>query len=75
VLARRDPETVRPLTGVPMSRPTTYADTRAALVAAGSSVAGTSGLRDVDTVADARAVADRAPGTEFARVWSEVGGP
>jgi glycosyltransferase A (GT-A) superfamily protein (DUF2064 family) len=74
VLARRDPNAVRPLAGVPMSTPTTYADTRAALVAAGCSVADTPGLRDVDTVADARVVAEQAPDTEFARAWVAVGG-
>lgn len=75
VLARRDPAAVRALIGVPMSMPTTYADTRAALVASGASVAETGGLRDVDTVADARAVAEQAPDTEFARAWAAVGSP
>jgi hypothetical protein len=75
VLARRDPTPVRALSGVPMSTPTTYADTRAALEAAGATVADTPGLRDVDTVADAHAVAEAAPETEFARVWSAVGCP
>jgi glycosyltransferase A (GT-A) superfamily protein (DUF2064 family) len=72
VLARRDPASVRVLAGVPMSTPTTYADTRAALVAAGASVGDTPRLRDVDTVADAHAVAEQAPDTEFARAWSAV---
>jgi uncharacterized protein len=72
VLARRDPAAVRALAGVPMSTPTTYADTRAALVAAGASVAEAGGLRDVDTVADAQAVAEAAPDTEFARAWASV---
>ena len=75
VLSRRDPRSVRALAGVPMSTPTTYADTRAALTGAGASVGGTSGLRDVDTVADADAVALAAPGTEFARVWGTVSRP
>jgi uncharacterized protein len=73
VLARRDPAAIRALTGVPMSTPTTYADTLAALVAAGTSVAETVVLRDVDTVVDARAVAGHAPDTEFARAWAAVG--
>jgi uncharacterized protein len=73
VLARRDPAAVRALDGVPMSTPTTYADTLAALVAAGTSVAETVMLRDVDTVVDARAVAGQAPDTEFARAWAAVG--
>jgi glycosyltransferase A (GT-A) superfamily protein (DUF2064 family) len=72
VLARRDPASVRVLAGVAMSTPTTYADTRAALVAAGASVGDTLRLRDVDTVADAHAVAEHAPDTEFARAWSAV---
>jgi glycosyltransferase A (GT-A) superfamily protein (DUF2064 family) len=75
VLARRDPARMRALAGVPMSTPTTYADTRAALEATGSLVADTPMLRDVDTVADARAVAEAAPETEFARVWAAVGCP
>ena len=57
----------------PMSTPTTYADTRAALDrrrCLGRAEA--SGLRDVDTVADADAVALAAPDTEFARVWAAV---
>jgi uncharacterized protein len=72
VLSRREPGAVRALVGVRMSTPTTYADTRAALTGAGASVAETSGLRDVDTVADADAVALAAPDTEFARVWAAV---
>ena len=72
VLARRDPAVVRPLAGVRMSTPSTYADTRAALVTGGASVTTTAGLRDVDTVADARAVAAAVPETEFARTWRAV---
>jgi glycosyltransferase A (GT-A) superfamily protein (DUF2064 family) len=72
VLARRDPAAVRRLRTVPMSTPTTYVDTRAALTDAGASVATVPGLRDVDTVADARAVARQAPHTEFARIWAAV---
>ncbi len=72
VLSRRDPAVVRPVAGVRMSADSTYADTRAALEAAGASVGSTASLRDVDTVADAQAVALTAPDTEFARAWSEV---
>ena len=72
VLGRRDPELVAALGDVPMSTPTTYDDTRAALVAGGASVASVRSLRDVDTAADADAVAEQAPGTEFARTWAEV---
>jgi glycosyltransferase A (GT-A) superfamily protein (DUF2064 family) len=75
VLARRDPSSLRLVTDVPMSTGTTYAETRAALEIAGASVASTSALRDVDTVADARAVALEAPDTEFADAWREVDRP
>ncbi|MEJ7832561.1 MAG: DUF2064 domain-containing protein [Nocardioides sp.] len=70
VLGRRDPEVTRPLTGVRMSTSTTYADTRAALEGAGHAVAVTDPLRDVDTLADAEAVAALIPDSRFARVWA-----
>lgn len=70
VLGRRDPEVARPLAGVPMSTPTTYADTLAALEGAGHTVAVTAPLRDVDTLADAEAVAALIPDSRFARVWA-----
>jgi uncharacterized protein len=70
VLALRDPARAAALAGVPMSTPTTGADTRAALEAAGLSVGTTATLRDVDTVADADAVAASAPGTRFAAAWA-----
>ena len=54
---------------VPMSTSTTYVDTRDALIARGLRVGATASLCDVDTVADAEAVADAAPATEFARTW------
>jgi glycosyltransferase A (GT-A) superfamily protein (DUF2064 family) len=61
------------LAGVPMSTPTTGADTRRALQAAGLRVGGGAVLRDVDTAVDADAVAERcAPGSEFARLWEQV---
>lgn len=66
-LARRDPHVARVLADVPMSTPTTYADTRTALLDAGHRVAAVPTLRDVDTIHDARAVADLAPDSRFAR--------
>lgn len=69
VLALRRPGDAVALSGVPMSTPTTCADSRAALEARGLSVAGTGVLRDVDTLADADAVADEAPDTRFAAGW------
>lgn len=74
VLALRDPRDAVALTGVPMSTPTTYDDSLAALVGHGLTVAGTEVLRDVDTVADAGAVAAIAPGTRFARAWGARAG-
>jgi glycosyltransferase A (GT-A) superfamily protein (DUF2064 family) len=73
-LALRDPGRAAALRAVPMSTPTTYDDTRAALRAGGSSVAGAPLLRDVDTRADAEAVAAAAPDTEFARAWRALTG-
>jgi rSAM/selenodomain-associated transferase 1 len=73
VLAVRDARSAEALTGIPMSTPTTYEDTRAALREAGLTVGTTTTLRDVDTVADARTVAVSAPGGHFARTWREVG--
>jgi len=54
------------LRGVPMSTPGTGAIQRARLVAAGLRVADLPELRDVDTAADAVAVARQAPRTRFA---------
>lgn len=70
VLGLRDGRGAAALHDVPMSEPTTYVDTRAALTAAGERVVSAAVLRDVDTVADADAVADLAPGGRFAAVWS-----
>ena len=70
VLALRDPARAAALVGVPMSTPTTYDDTRAALEAAGLRVGDTATLRDVDTVADADVVAASAPDSRFARAWT-----
>jgi rSAM/selenodomain-associated transferase 1 len=69
VLALRDPARAAALAGVLMSTPTTGTDTRAALEAAGLTVGSTATLRDVDTVADADAVAAEAPDTRFAAAW------
>lgn len=73
VLVRREARTAAPLADVAMSTPTTYDDTLAALRASGSTVAITAALQDVDTVADADAVAVLAPGTRFAQAWATVG--
>ncbi|WP_323793929.1 TIGR04282 family arsenosugar biosynthesis glycosyltransferase, partial [Nocardioides sp.] len=69
VLGRHRTDDAAALAGVEMSTPTTYDDTRAALVARGLSVASTAVLRDVDEYDDAVAVASQAPGTRFARAW------
>ena len=58
--------------GVPMSEATTGAAQRARLEAAGLRVAELPELRDVDTIADARAVAALAPEGRFARVLGMV---
>lgn len=73
VLALRDPAAATALADVPMSTPTTYADSRAALEHHGLSVGTTTMLRDVDTVADAEAVAAAAPDTRFAAGWRDRG--
>ncbi|MCW2774947.1 MAG: hypothetical protein JWN91_3273 [Nocardioides sp.] len=69
VLALRRPTAARSLHDVPMSAPTTYDDTRRALVGEGLDVGAARTLRDVDTVADADAVAAAVPGSHFARAW------
>jgi len=66
-LGLRDPADARVLGGVPMSTPRTGADTLAALRNRGLTVARLPVLRDVDTVADAWAVATQCrPGSRFA---------
>ncbi|MFE7773547.1 DUF2064 domain-containing protein [Streptomyces sp. NPDC057445] len=62
-LAESDPALV---SGVPMSMPDTGALQRRRLVAAGLTVRDLPVLRDVDTPADARLVADGAPHSRFA---------
>lgn len=71
-LARHDPAVAAPLARVAMSTPSTYDDTRAALVDAGHRVSSATPLGDVDTVEDAAEVARLAPDTRFAaafRAW------
>lgn len=72
VLAVQDPAATAGLAGVPMSRTDTYARTRDALTSAGHTVRVARVLRDVDTVADADAVADELGGGHFRRVWRAV---
>jgi rSAM/selenodomain-associated transferase 1 len=72
LLGVRHPRWAEPLAGVAMSTARTGADTRAALEAAGADVGTGPRLRDVDTVADAAAVAAAAPCSRFAACWTEV---
>ncbi|KJE21435.1 hypothetical protein FF36_04245 [Frankia torreyi] len=65
-LARPDGDLLR---GVPTSRPDTGARQRARLGAAGLDVTVLPTLRDVDTAADATAVARLVPGGRFAAAW------
>lgn len=69
VLALRDPAAAAALRGVPMSTPTTYDATLAALRAAGLDVGDAPELTDVDTAVDADCVAEHAPDTRFAQAW------
>jgi uncharacterized protein len=69
-LRRPDP---RAVLGLPMSSPLTGAAQRARLRALGLGVEELSALRDVDTIADARAVARIAPQTRFARRLRTMG--
>ena len=71
VLAVTDPRLAVPLAGVEMSTDRTYDDTLVALRRAGATVAGTTALRDVDTVGDADLAAAAAPETRFARLWTQ----
>jgi glycosyltransferase A (GT-A) superfamily protein (DUF2064 family) len=68
-----DPALVGHLDGVPMSTSATGALTTTALRRAGATVATAAVLRDVDTAADAEAVAGQAPRTRFARAWRTAG--
>lgn len=69
-LALRDPDRAAALREVPMSTPTTYLDSRTALLTAGLRVADAPVLTDVDTAQDAVRVAAAAPRSRFARTWS-----
>jgi len=69
-LAVNSPGHAAPLCDVRMSTDRAEADTRRALVATGLEVGTGPVVRDVDTVADAEAVARLAPGTRFGRVWA-----
>ena len=71
VLGLRRPAAAAALRGVPMSTPTTGTDTRVALEAAGVEVGTTTELTDVDTAADAEAVAALAPHGRFAAAWQD----
>lgn len=70
-LRRPDPGLI---SGVPMSTPTTGAVQRRRLIEAGLRVVDLPVLRDVDTVADALAVADANPDTRFARRLRAIAG-
>jgi rSAM/selenodomain-associated transferase 1 len=74
-LGLRDPRHADALRGVPMSTAETGARTFAALAARGLRIAALPVLRDVDTFADARAVAALAPKTRFAAVMARFGLP
>jgi len=67
----REPD-ARVFTGVPMSADDTGARQRARLVELGLGIADLPGLLDVDTIADARAVAQLAPQTRFARALAAM---
>lgn len=69
VLGLRDGNRAACLRDVPMSTPTTGADTRRALVDDGLDVGTTTELTDIDTIEDAESVAAEFPTTEFARLW------
>ena len=58
--------------GIPMSQPTTCEQQRARLVALGLRVHDQPELRDVDTIADARAVARQAPASRFAHALASI---
>ncbi len=58
--------------GVPMSTGATFACQRRSLDELGLSTYEQSPLRDIDTIADARAVAALAPGTRFARTLERL---
>jgi glycosyltransferase A (GT-A) superfamily protein (DUF2064 family) len=69
VLALRDPHAAQALADVPMSTPTTFDRTQAALRAHGLEVATVDNLRDVDTAVDADVVSAAVPDSRFAVAW------
>ncbi len=70
VLAVDDGARAVALRDVLMSAPTTYRDSVTAFLTEGAVMASGGMLRDVDTVADAIAVAGAAPRTRFAQAWA-----
>lgn len=72
VLALSDPSAAAVLAGVRMSRPDTFAETRAALTSAGQTVRVGHELTDVDTVDEASAVAESLTGGHFLAAWQLV---
>jgi glycosyltransferase A (GT-A) superfamily protein (DUF2064 family) len=72
LLGVRVPAAAAPLAGVPMSTPRTGRLTLEALRGKGFRTSIGPGLRDVDTIDDARAVAATAPGTRFAAALERV---
>lgn len=72
-LGLRDPADAAAVASVPMSTATTHDDTRRALEAAGSAVAGAPAFTDVDTAEEAAAVAARWPHLHFSRAWRALG--
>ncbi|MEU3765509.1 TIGR04282 family arsenosugar biosynthesis glycosyltransferase [Amycolatopsis keratiniphila] len=71
-LGLKDPLHAKTLAGVPMSRDDTGRQTLRALTEAGLSPGHLPKLSDVDTMADARRVAEVAPHGRFARAVAEV---
>ncbi|OLZ51874.1 TIGR04282 family arsenosugar biosynthesis glycosyltransferase [Amycolatopsis keratiniphila] len=71
-LGLKDPLHAKALAGVPMSRDDTGRQTLRALTEAGLSPGHLPTLSDVDTIADARRVAEVAPHGRFARAVAEV---
>ncbi len=71
-LGLRDPRHAEALRDVPMSTAETGARTLDALTARGLEVAQLPALRDVDTIADALAVAGQAPGSRFAAALARL---
>ncbi|AGM09683.1 TIGR04282 family arsenosugar biosynthesis glycosyltransferase [Amycolatopsis keratiniphila] len=71
-LGLKDPLHAKALAGVPMSRDDTGRQTLRALSEAGLSPGHLATLSDVDTIADARRVAEVAPHGRFARAVAEV---